>query len=226
MATIWTQESDISQKKFAVSFLTSSKASASIKIPGYDIRHEIFNRLPASIGTLPVTKHMSPPYLTDKRGMLVPFQYSIVIENAYRHNYFTEKLLDCFATKTLPIYWGCPESDPLCDGRPKKQNNPDAYKGVSEFFNTDGVLTFGSRYDSLEKVFLPLTPGGSYDSLEKVLLSLTPELYASKAAAIEENYQKALTYADRTGNVARAIIDSWTPKITVYSGAPNVPPQS
>ena len=36
------------------------------------------------------------------------YQYQIVIENSQQKNYFTEKLLDCLITKTIPIYWGCP----------------------------------------------------------------------------------------------------------------------
>lgn len=36
------------------------------------------------------------------------YQYQIVIENSQQNNYFTEKLLDCLITKTIPIYWGCP----------------------------------------------------------------------------------------------------------------------
>jgi hypothetical protein len=34
--------------------------------------------------------------------------YSIVVESSSEPNYFTEKLIDCLVTKTIPIYWGCP----------------------------------------------------------------------------------------------------------------------
>jgi hypothetical protein len=36
------------------------------------------------------------------------YQYSIVVENSRVRNYFTEKLLDCFLERTVPLYWGCP----------------------------------------------------------------------------------------------------------------------
>ena len=39
---------------------------------------------------------------------LFPYQKSIAIENSRQMNYFTEKLVDCFMTWTLPIYFGCP----------------------------------------------------------------------------------------------------------------------
>jgi len=34
--------------------------------------------------------------------------FQVVIENASRNGYFTEKLIDCLVTGTVPIYWGCP----------------------------------------------------------------------------------------------------------------------
>ena len=34
--------------------------------------------------------------------------YSVAVESSNEPNYFTEKLIDCLITKTIPIYWGCP----------------------------------------------------------------------------------------------------------------------
>lgn len=195
MASVWSANSDVSQKRFQSSFLISSKNFCY----GQQLRHDLYKVLPEIINChnhghsstpLPITKHRSPPYLSVKDGMLVPFQYSIVMENAMCNNYFSEKLLDALATKTIPIYWGCPNA--------------------GEFFNRDGILHF----DGTQNLF-------------DILEGLTPDFYASKAAAIEDNYHRALKYADRTGNIARAIIDSWTPKQgPIHSGAANVPPQS
>jgi len=42
-----------------------------------------------------------------KSEMFLDYQYSLVIENNRTANYFTEKLIDCLMTKTIPIYWGC-----------------------------------------------------------------------------------------------------------------------
>jgi len=180
---VWTQESDTSQKKFAISYLISSKTLCGPQ----KYRQDIFNSLPAVIGPLelPITKYKSPPWLPDKRSMLVPFQYSIVMENAMQNNYFTEKLNDCMATKTIPIYWGAPN--------------------IGEFYNPEGILSWEGT-------------GDLFNLLERI----NEGYYRSRKDAIEENYQRALKYADRTGNVARAIIDSWTPKIArVHSGQPN-----
>lgn len=39
---------------------------------------------------------------------LKDYRFSIVIENCKRDYWFTEKLIDCLITGTIPIYWGCP----------------------------------------------------------------------------------------------------------------------
>lgn len=54
-------------------------------------------------------------------------RYSIQIENGIQENYFTEKLLDCFKTGTVPIYRGCPN--------------------LEKFFNKEGVIFFKTIED-------------------------------------------------------------------------------
>ena len=41
---------------------------------------------------------------------------------------FSEKLIDCFVTGTIPIYWGCEGS-------------------IGEYFNPDGILQFNKLSD-------------------------------------------------------------------------------
>ena len=43
-----------------------------------------------------------------KLTALKDYAFSIVIENSKIDYYFTEKLIDCFSTGTIPIYYGCP----------------------------------------------------------------------------------------------------------------------
>lgn len=192
IGAVWCSESDTSQKKFQASFLTSSKNFTY----GHKCRQEIYSILPEVIQChhhgqgstpLPIAKHRSPPYLATKRDLLVPFQYAIVVENGQHMNFFSEKINDACATKTIPIYWGAPN--------------------VGDFYNKDAILSFTGMQELLD-----------------ILHGLTPEFYASKQAAIDENYNIAQTYADRTGNVTKSIIESWSPKIKVHSGEANVPP--
>jgi hypothetical protein len=138
---VWTHESDTSQKQFAVSFLTSAKTLCA----GHKFRVATFQALQQRLSggyksPAPVTMHMSPPYLADKRSMLVPFQYAISIQNSQQHSYFSEILLDCFATKTIPIFWGC--------------------ANIGQFFNLDGILAFEHYYypRKLQETLNALTP--------------------------------------------------------------------
>lgn len=56
------------------------------------------------------------PFLgSEKFPLFETFQFSIVIENSSQPNYFTEKLIDCLITKTIPIYYGCPNIDEYFD---------------------------------------------------------------------------------------------------------------
>jgi len=48
------------------------------------------------------------------------YMFSVAIENGTYDTYFTEKILDCFATGTIPIYMGT--------------------KKIKEYFNPDGIL--------------------------------------------------------------------------------------
>ena len=50
------------------------------------------------------------------------------MENSKHDFYFTEKLIDCFLTGTVPIYWGCP--------------------GIGKFFDTNGILSFDTLQDA------------------------------------------------------------------------------
>lgn len=63
---------------------------------------------------------------------LQDYKFSIAIENGIHDNYFTEKILDCFLTGTIPIYRGC--------------------KNIGEFFNTKGFLTFNTQQELVDIV--------------------------------------------------------------------------
>jgi hypothetical protein len=53
-----------------------------------------------------------------------------VIENDRAPNYFTEKLIDCFALGTIPIYWGCPN--------------------IGDFFDARGIITMEDSFPKME----------------------------------------------------------------------------
>lgn len=72
-------------------------------------------------------------YIEKKSEALTGYRYSIVVENGVFTNYFTEKILDCFASMTVPIYIGAPN--------------------IGEFFNTDGIIILSEdRLDDLDSI--------------------------------------------------------------------------
>jgi hypothetical protein len=117
-----------------ISMVASHKTWA----PGHKLRHEIMDKgwgLGANpskwidfygTGTANVIGGKGE-FPHTKEGRLLPFkdyQFSIVIENMQAKDYFTDKLLDCFACGTIPIYWGAP-------------NISDIFNGVIEFQTID-----------------------------------------------------------------------------------------
>jgi len=59
-------------------------------------------------------------------------QFNIAIENTQHNGYFTEKIIDCFLLKSIPIYWGC--------------------SNIDEFFDINGIITFTSVDDVIRKI--------------------------------------------------------------------------
>jgi hypothetical protein len=104
-------------KKFEVSFLCS------IPNKGYEIRRSLWDNkdeinIPKCFYTS--TRNQlegGEPLPEDDKKYLFNSQYHIVIESTCAKNYFTEKLIDAMLTKTVPIYWGCPNIGDFFDMR-------------------------------------------------------------------------------------------------------------
>jgi hypothetical protein len=75
------------------------------------------------------------------------YYFSIAIENSQVDNYFTEKLIDCFVTGTVPIYWGSPSLD--------------------EFFDTNGIITFNTL-EELDNILENLTEDDYNSRLDSI----------------------------------------------------------
>jgi hypothetical protein len=69
------------------------------------------------------------------------------MENCKKDYYFTEKLIDCFRTKTIPIYWGCPS--------------------IGTFFDVNGILTFNT-VEELKSILLNLTNEYYYSKIKSI----------------------------------------------------------
>lgn len=70
---------------------------------GHKLRHEIVKRFGDKIDVY--GKAYNP--IDNKIVSLKDYRFQIVVENCSIKNYFSEKLVDCFLTGTIPIYCGC-----------------------------------------------------------------------------------------------------------------------
>jgi hypothetical protein len=114
-------------KDFSVSFILSTGINAP-ELEGYGIRRNIamnfgFSPVPArlfvssrrleleegqlqQIAENAKLKNYMAIQLTDTKTDAFLSMFHIAVENNIDDYYFTEKLLDCFRTYTVPIYWG------------------------------------------------------------------------------------------------------------------------
>jgi hypothetical protein len=89
-----------------------------------DIYGGKYNHLPFTTTRAFQPDH-SPRHISNKKILaLKEYMFSIVIENCKEDYYFTEKLIDCFLSGTIPIYYGCPS--------------------IGNFFNEKGILAFSN----------------------------------------------------------------------------------
>lgn len=91
-------------------------ASAKKQLPGHRLRHEIVDHIHKNNINCGVFGR-GYTAIDDKSQGLLPYRFSIVIENTQEPGYFTEKLIDCLLCKTVPIYWGDPNIDSVFDRR-------------------------------------------------------------------------------------------------------------
>jgi len=98
-------------------------ASGKRQHEGHRLRHNI---IASSAGRVDTFGNGYNP-IQDKIEGLRDYRYHFVIENVRRDYWFTEKLIDCFRTGTVPIFWGCPS--------------------IYNFFNVDGMKIFEKLTD-------------------------------------------------------------------------------
>jgi hypothetical protein len=110
--TTWIHNYNFPNKKFQISNITGHKEITDGHILRKKVHYKqtkIINPIDFYISQyLGVENFNNNKILQDLKEPLFESQFHICIENSRQKNYFTEKLIDCFVTKTIPIYWGCP----------------------------------------------------------------------------------------------------------------------
>ena len=112
------------KKEFKIAHLCGTL----LKSYGHQIRHEILAReneikAPTKFFHTYGDRHNIERARIDKEEIFGDSQFGVAIENFAHRGWFSEKILDCFLLKTIPIYWGC--------------------SNIGDFFNTDGIIKFG-----------------------------------------------------------------------------------
>lgn len=95
---------------------------------GHSLRHKIIAKSNNKIDVFGQGYHP----IDNKIEGLQDYRFHFVVENVKKDYWFTEKLIDCFVTGTIPIYWGCPS--------------------IGDFFNTDGMIIFNDLLELKEKL--------------------------------------------------------------------------
>jgi hypothetical protein len=122
-------------------------------------------------------------YIENKFDALKDYKYSVAIENKSIPNYFSEKLIECFMTYTLPIYAGC--------------------TNIYEYFDADVI--FELNLDDYKKSINLIEKILDEDPYEKLRekLSINRQLYLDKyhlfpaLAIIVNNISKEWISADK-----------------------------
>ena len=118
--------------------LVSMIASEKTWLFGHRLRHIIVKSLLPKIDNINIDLFgnvVNKP-IDLKSDSLNDYMFQIAIENAQRINYFSEKIYDCFATGTVPIYWGAPN--------------------IGDYFDMRGVLVFNTP-DELKDILNSLS---------------------------------------------------------------------
>ncbi len=105
-------EQPVIEKTKRISLIASNKRDTS----GQRLRHNIVLWAAQNAPDLEALGRGYQP-LVDKSDGHGPYIASVVIENSREPGYFTEKLIDSFLCRSVPIYWGAPDIEHFFDTR-------------------------------------------------------------------------------------------------------------
>ena len=138
-------EDNYINKEYGVSFMATGHRG----MDGYEMRREVWNnrellrKVPTKFWSSGRTTTRANGFSETLHDGIIPngnkdnlffSQFSIIIENCVQRNYFSEKLIDCMLTKTIPIYYGCPN--------------------IGEYFDNSGFFRFSTMKELIDVINL------------------------------------------------------------------------
>jgi hypothetical protein len=121
----WIQEPKVYEKSKMISMISSNKRMCE----GHETRLEWVDR----IGDQVDLYGRGFNEIELKEEGLCDYMFSVAIENGQYETYFTEKILDCFATGTIPVYLGAPD--------------------IGNHFNMDGIVNLTDEFEVSEDIY-------------------------------------------------------------------------
>ncbi|PAF45848.1 glycosyltransferase family 10 [Helicobacter sp. 11S02629-2] len=136
---------DMFDRKFA-SFVVSNKCA--------NERNSLFTNLskykPILSGGKFANNLPNKKPVVDKMGFLKATKFNIAYENTSGHGYITEKIIDAFSAKTVPIYWGDPYIGK--DGI----YNPKSFINAHDFQNEASLIEYIKEVDNNKDLYLSM----------------------------------------------------------------------
>lgn len=121
----WIKDAKLYPKSKMISFITSNKNFTT----GHRVRLDWVQRLGDQVDLF----GRGFNEIKTKEEGLCDYMFSVVIENGFYESYYTEKILDCFATGTIPIYLGTPD--------------------IGDYFNKDGIIDLTDEFDVSDEIY-------------------------------------------------------------------------
>lgn len=152
------------QKSKLCSFVSSDKIFCDLHYFRVSLSRYLINKVDV-FGTI-INKESWVPI----NQTLEDYYFSIIIENHIDDLYFTEKLLNCFATGTIPIYIGA--------------------RKIDSIFNINGIIQLHIENKTFNEC---------YKWFDDIINRLSPELYHYALPAVIENFnicQQFITIED------------------------------
>lgn len=129
-------------KSKLISFISSNKNIC----PGHQLRLECVNEISNLKLDVDIFGRGINPIPSKLIG-LKDYYYSVTMENDKLPFYFTEKIIDCFLSGTIPIYYGC--------------------TNIEKYFNPKGIINFSNK-NELVDIINSLTPEFYLNNLDAV----------------------------------------------------------